>query len=88
MKITANEMALLKGIVNSEYQGGDTVVGYAIWSWSATDNASPKFESRKTASGTMASLVKKGLAVSSGSGDERTCWITEAGHAVVKGEVL
>jgi hypothetical protein len=88
IRLTENEKALLIAIVESEYQDADKTedtVGHDIWvdyidGWSRKcggQNAS-KFP------GTMSSLSKKGLAVSSYyAKNEQVCHITAAGAAAL-----
>ena len=58
-KLTSNEIAGLKGIVDSDYRDGEHPVNHWVWDWSANP-----FKTKKTFSGVMASLNKKGLAKS------------------------
>jgi len=65
MNLTNNELLALRAIFNSEYQGGDSpecVVNNQVW----TSYCNP-FNSKRTFSGVIASLVKKGLVKTGGS---------------------
>jgi hypothetical protein len=76
--VTANELALLEAIYNSEFHDGISGAGRiknsvwldCIWGFSGT----PKF------GGIMSSLSKKGLA----SSYEDVCWITALGYDVLQ----
>lgn len=72
IKLTQNEIKALQGILDSDYMDGATeakdVVGRPVWSWSANN-----FDSKRTYSGVVSSLVKKGLAVCSDMGTEDAC---------------
>lgn len=84
-QLTPNEKELLLAIVNSEYQDGDTVIDYPVWSDCLQyDCISLK---RKAISGTMSSLVKKGLAEVNDH-NENTCWITSAGYELIKDYII
>lgn len=84
--ITANERKALEAIRDSEYQSGsarEDVVGHAVW----TSYCNP-FSNRKTFSGVIASLSKKGMVICGGSTadanyeagcDGTTLALTEAG---------
>lgn len=74
-KLTKNEKTLLFAIKNSEFHDGQNPLNNAVW----TDCVCECFNNTKTASGTMSSLVKKGLAESQGKGRDAVCWITQAG---------
>lgn len=75
MELTKNEMMALQGIIDSDFRDGNHPANYPVWSWSANP-----FASKRTFSGTMSSLVKKGLAGSDGmKGDDACVWITQAG---------
>lgn len=80
MEITDKERAVLKGIIDSEYNGDNG--RNPIWSWSIRCNL-PK----RTIPGVVGSLAKKGL-VQCDKGetkDEDTVVLTEAGYALVAG---
>lgn len=65
MNLTKNEVTALEAIVGSEYQCGneeEDVVGHRVW----TSYCNP-FKTRKTFSGVISSLVKKGYVKASGS---------------------
>lgn len=73
--LTQIELEALRGIVNSDFRDGNHPVGWPVWSWSANP-----FPSKRTFSGAMASLSKKGLATSDGGrGDEACVTLTQAG---------
>ena len=82
--LTKLELEGLKGIVDSEYRDGSHPVDHEVWTWSANP-----FKSKKTFSGVVASLVKKGLAGISETGwsgnQENTIWLTQAGYDALKG---
>lgn len=74
--LTELEVKGLEGICDSEFQDGNHPVENPVWSWSANP-----FTSKRTFSGVMSSLVKKGLAHGDGVGsDEACCYITAAGY--------
>jgi hypothetical protein len=71
-KLTNNEIKALQGILKSDFMDGATeakdVVNKPVWTWSANT-----FENKRTYSGVVASLVKKGLVVCSDMGTEDAC---------------
>ena len=77
--LTDIERQALQGIMDSDFQDGETGAGRQVWSWSANP-----FPNKRTFSGAMSSLVKKGLAGACGEGDDACVWITEAGLAALK----
>jgi hypothetical protein len=61
VKLTANEIQGLKGILASDFnQTGEAAINYPVWTWSANT-----FSSKKSFSGVVSSLVKKGFVDSS-----------------------
>jgi hypothetical protein len=77
VKITANEMQVFIGIMNSEYYDANTPSGH-VWSWSANT-----FDKPKTFNGAVASLVRKKLLKSAGTGKEAYLVVTDAGLKVI-----
>lgn len=77
MKLTANEIAVLKAIDNSEY--GDNLHD-EIWTFSVADNCSLK---PRSLPGIVSSLSKKKLVSCCGAydGDDATIGMTDAGIA-------
>lgn len=71
-KLTALETAALKNLATSDY-------GNPTWQWCATGGIVTK----SAAGGVVSSLVKKGLVVCQGRGDDATITITAAGLAAV-----
>ncbi|MGE0698015.1 MAG: hypothetical protein AB7O57_02870 [Hyphomicrobiaceae bacterium] len=76
--LTKKEVAGLNGIVKSQFQDGGDPIGTHVWSWSANP-----FSSARTFSGVVASLVKKGMAKTSGTGEDATVAITEQGFSAL-----
>jgi hypothetical protein len=77
--MTNNERKAIQGILNSDFMDGMTgteAVGHWVWSWSANP-----FQSKKTFSGVVASLVKKGYVVSEDYDGDNTIKITAQGMA-------
>jgi len=74
--LTDNEFTMLTEVVYSQYHDGRDPVGDHVW----FENP---FPTARTASGVMASLVKKGFVevYNAGDADERTAAITAAGMA-------
>ena len=81
IQITDNERKALKGIYDSDFRDADHPVGRAVWTWSANP-----FESKRTFSGVVASLVKKGLVTADGEGDDACLTMTQAGWDLIKGD--
>lgn len=84
--LTANERRALQGILDSEYMDGMTgadAVGHRVWTWSANP-----FSSKRTFSGVVASLVKKGFVVSTDQDEDACLHITAAGMAALEGSDL
>lgn len=75
MKLTENERKALEGIVMSEYHDGRHVVDNHVWSHSCNT-----FSNKRSFSGTVSSLVKKGLVVKDGVGEQATLAITQKGY--------
>lgn len=71
--LTSNEYSVLKAIDTSEY--GEYLQD-DVWTWSAADYAEP---SGKAFSGTVSSLVQKGLVYVSGYGEDATIGMRDAG---------
>jgi hypothetical protein len=83
-KLTATERKALMGILASEFMDGAKgadAVGVPVWTWSANP-----FDSKRTFSGAVASLVKKDFAGSTDEGRDSTIWITAAGYAALHGQ--
>jgi hypothetical protein len=74
MTLTSIERQALQGILDSDFQDGETGPGKQVWTWSANP-----FNSKRTFSGAVSSLVKKGLAGSTDEGEDSVIWITQAG---------
>jgi hypothetical protein len=86
IKLTYNETLFLNAMRNNEYNDAleEGNIG-GTWTFTAIENAG--FKTKRTASGVIASLVKKGLVkctqISSDSrahGDEDTIWFTKEGE--------
>jgi hypothetical protein len=60
-KLTEAEVAALRGVVASEYHDGRDPVDNPVWTWSCNP-----FQSKRTFSGAVSSLVRKGLLRASG----------------------
>jgi hypothetical protein len=73
-KLTTSEAKALQGIMDSDFQDGCKEAGKPVWTWSANP-----FASKRTFSGVVASLNKKGLTGSTDEGEDSVIWITEAG---------
>lgn len=80
--ITEIERKALLGIYKSDFRDGNDPVDFPVWSWSANP-----FSDKRTFSGAMSSLVKKGLARADGEGDDACVYLTQAGWDLIKGEV-
>ena len=80
MALTTNERRALQGILDSDYMDGDTspsVIGKRVWTWSANP-----FKSKRTFSGVVSSLVKKGYVIADDRYVNEPCIaITAAGYA-------
>ena len=75
--LTNTEWRALQGILDSDYMDGDTgelAIDRPVWTWSANP-----FASKRTFSGAMSSLVKKGYAWSQEDGKDSVVAITRAG---------
>lgn len=84
MNITDNELAVLKAIRDNYYQGGETPVGYPVWSDHINDSHSPSGIEGKALSGVVSTLAQKGLVVSEQySASERTVKLTSEGLAAI-----
>jgi len=79
--LTANEIAVLNGIANSDFMGdyGGVFAGpdFPVWSSSVTD-ASVGIDAASMG-GIIASLSNKGLVGGQNSGREAVVWLTDAG---------
>ena len=82
--ITANEKKVLLSIRNGHYSNGDPLA--AIWSWSINDSSTPSGLPKRSLSGVVSSLKKKGLVECSGYGEEACVGLTPEGLKVVEGE--
>jgi len=80
MNITETERKALQGILDSNFQDGPGEVGKWVWTWSANP-----FKTKRTFSGAVASLVKKGLADVCDEGDDAVICITQAGMDALNG---
>jgi hypothetical protein len=80
--ITNNERKALHGIFNSDFRDGDHPVGKAVWSWSGNP-----FDNKRTFSGVVASLVKKGMVKSDGEGEDACLTMLEPGWNEIKNDV-
>lgn len=76
-KLTKNECKAIEGIVTSEYDEG--AIYRCVWTWSANP-----FSSKKTFSGVVASLSKKGCVKVAGDGKDSEITLTEAGWLAYK----
>ena len=75
--MTENEKKVMSCIVNSEYQDSPDVVGKPMWVDCISDDVG--FSNRRTFSGTMASLKKKGYIETDGE----CCAITKEGFGAL-----
>jgi hypothetical protein len=77
-KLTTIERQAIQGILDSDYMDGMTgsdAVDHDVWTWSANP-----FPSKRTFSGAVSSLVRKGFVQSADYGDnEQVIRITRAG---------
>lgn len=83
-KLTTIERQAIQGILDSDYMDGMTgqdAVDHEVWTWSANP-----FDSKRTFSGAVSSLVQKGFVWVAGSGNDATIAITPAGMAAFLGE--
>lgn len=79
--MTALELAILTAIVSSEYGSGEADTG-SIWTFSVWDNIDRAVcPSRRSLSGGISSLVKKGLVSSYEAGNDSTIRLTNDGVA-------
>jgi hypothetical protein len=77
MTLTNLELTALRGILDSDFMDGakgHEAVGKQVWTWSANP-----FPSKRTFSGIVASLAKKGLVASTDEGEDSVIWLTKAG---------
>jgi hypothetical protein len=88
MNITKNEKAILQGAIESEYGDQSVRGGGATWTFSAISHSGL---TGKVASGVISSLVKKGLAIvtnsgeTDGAGEPLTAFdITDLGRAYLR----
>jgi len=72
--LTTLEVQGLQGILDSEFHDGNDPIKNPVWTWSANP-----FGNKKTFSGVVSSLVKKGLVKSSGYDKDDVIYITQAG---------
>jgi len=83
ISLTEKEIAVLKGIANSDFMGdyGGVFAGpdFPVWSSSVTDAAEGIEAS--SMGGIVASLSNKGLVGGQNSGEEAIIWLTDAGLA-------
>lgn len=79
MTVTANELKVLLAIRHNWFSSGDPV-GCEVWSLQIDDSNEPSGLAGRTLSGVCASLAKKGLVKTSGSGREQTIALTQAGY--------
>jgi hypothetical protein len=82
LKLTENEKKALQGIANSDFMDGDPVAYRPVWSWSANT-----FDNPRAFAGVVASLVKKGLAHSTGTGEDACLQLTAEGLAALSQQV-
>lgn len=78
--LTDLERQALQGIFDSDFRDGDHPVDKAVWTWSANP-----FASKKTFSGVVSSLVKKGYVWSTDEGEDSVIAMTQAGYDAWKG---
>lgn len=92
--LNENEIAVLQGIVRSEYQsdysGSEDVINHPIWSFSIDYNIVGKDDiTGKKLSGYVSALKKKGMVgCRKDKGDDETCWITKEGYDYLKSNNL
>lgn len=78
MNVTELEKQVLINIKNSEYQDGEYLVDFWVWSFTATN------ETKKLA-GALGSCVKKGLVnCYKEKGQDESCCLTEQGVEYLK----
>lgn len=78
--ITKIETECLLGIFNSDYRDGYSPVQKWVWTWSGNP-----FSNKRTYSGAISSLVKKGLVQTDGQkGDDACVAMTAEGWAALK----
>jgi hypothetical protein len=75
LPLTEHEVTVLKAMYASEYHDG----GARPWVWTFSVAEGAGFANRRTLSGTVASLVKKGLIAADGAGDEASLVMTSLG---------
>lgn len=73
--LTANEKLALRGIISSQFHDGNHPVGNPVWSHSCN-----LFDKKRSFAGSTSSLVKKGLAVKQGKGEDATLTLTQLGY--------
>jgi len=73
MKLTTLERRAIQGILDSEYGDGD--VDKCVWTWSANRG----FPNKRSFSGAISSLVKKGYVIAGGDGRDATLTLTQSG---------
>lgn len=77
-RLTDIERRAIQGILDSDYMDGDTgtdTIDRPVWTWDANP-----FDSKRTFSGAVSSLVRKGFVVIDGTGNDATIQITQAGY--------
>jgi hypothetical protein len=74
INLTENEIKVIAAIINSDYQDDNNPVNNPVWSFSCNP-----FENKKTLSGVVASLSKKGLVNSGGTGQNACITLLQAG---------
>jgi hypothetical protein len=78
--VTANEMAVLIALRDSDYRDGSGNLAAPVWS---SDVTVPAGMTRRGMGGVFASLAKKNLATLSGDGKDSTAALTPEGIALV-----
>src|SRR5262245_6381907 len=72
MTTTANELNLIRAIVDHDQYGERGNLDNRPWSWAVCDGS-------KSKGAVLGSLIKKGLAGQDGQGRDASCWLTQAG---------
>jgi hypothetical protein len=78
---TENELRVLNAIRYNYFNSAAEPVGHEVWSLQIEDSNRPSGLSGRTLSGVCASLARKGLVKTGGSGREQTIALTQAGYA-------
>lgn len=85
INLTANEIAVMCALANNYYgDNGDSDNGDGVWSWAINDSYTPSDVTGKSLSGTVSSLIKKGLISSQEfEKNEDVIWMNDSGKAYI-----